>query len=77
MAIWCGYAPQFWSGGSSRILGFLRMGFCEWVASWLKFWWMDFWLHVRVWVLIAAMVVVSGRSIDLGGDFKGQLVCDR
>lgn len=27
MAIWCGYAPQFWSGGSSRILGFLRMGF--------------------------------------------------
>lgn len=27
MAIWCGYAPQFWSGGSSRILGFLLMGF--------------------------------------------------
>lgn len=46
------------------------------MASWLTFWWMDCWLHVGVWVLIAAMVVVSGRSIDLGGDFKGQLVCD-
>lgn len=27
MAIWYGYAPQFWSGGSSRILSFLQMGF--------------------------------------------------